>query len=259
MSVPKGKSYKDMMKNEPRNTFSSSKKWLKLDIGTHHLRLAPPWSDEGIPYRSIEQHHGFTYDDKKVAPICLDFIFIDKDRAKRVITSRALNKEDFEKVKQHGCPMCNIATALVKMKKKTDKDDKDYQKFARKKAYMFNVVVRDPKNKDRDNQPFIWSKSQTFFDQVMTALEPYPDLFDVKKGNDFSINATGEGLNRKYSPPYFYNEKTPLNLAKGAKLHDLDEALEIGVKTFDEIVEMCRHNHTTAVKRSGIDLNDYMN
>jgi len=253
----------ERMKAEPKSTFSSSSKiWLKLEIGTHHLRLGPPWSEEGLPFRATEQHHGFMYDGRKVAPVCLDFIFLDKDRVKRLFQAGILGKDDMAKVSEHGCPMCNIATALVKLKKKSDKDDKDFQKFARKKAYMFNVVVRDPKNKERHNQPFAWSKSQTFYDQVIAVMESgnkaFSDLFDAKKGNDFSISRSGEGLNTTYSAPIFYSEKTPLNLAKGSKLHDLDEALASGVRTFDEIVEICRTNHTTVVKRSGIDLNDYM-
>lgn len=258
MSIP----IADRFKKEPKAKFVGNNSgdilWMKFEPKVYTLRLCPPWNEEaeeeGLPFRRLEQHHGFTMPDgKKVAPICLSFIFSDEKVTRRLAKVGVLTEEDFKKTDKLGCPMCKVAELLLSKTKKNVSDDesKDYQKFAPRTSWMFNIINRE------DNIARVWGANQKFFKAIQETIEVKPLIFDPKKGSDFKLKVEGEGLNRRYGTPIFYEEKTPLGLAKGAKLNDLDKGLEIGVKNFSTVVELVRRNHTTIVKRSGINLNQY--
>lgn len=254
---------------EPKK-FNSTSGWLKLKQGSHTLRLCPRWNDEtievdgekvSIPYRTAEQHPMFTKGDKKYVPQCLDFIFNDENLTKKAYLAGVISKEDYDKWEITGCPMCVIANALLQVReadsrknKTAKKDDKDFQKFISSKRYYYNILVRP------ENKVYMAGKSQEFQDTISAAVAgPYPDLFDAKNGHDFQTNATNEGQQRRYSPPMIFPKGTPLNMAKGEKLYDLDDAVIGGIRTYDELVDLIMTNHTIIVQRSGVDLNQFTN
>lgn len=268
MSIP----IKDRFLKEPKPKYvgggNFENQWLSklLKIGVWRLRFCPPWNKEAEeraePFLRVEQHQMFEDSQgKNRMPICLDFVMLDKRIVNYLAEKGKLTKEDFGKIRELGCPMCEVANRL--QNKKASNEDKDYQKFASKTNYFWNVVQRfDKPEGDEDKKPsnkcYMWSTSAKIFNDVKGQVQARPLAFDPKKGSDFTINVTGEKLQRRYTGIAFYDEKTPLGLAKGEKIHNLDDALAYGVRTFDEIVDMVRRNHSTLVKKSGINLNDYM-
>lgn len=253
MSIP----LRNVFDQEPKPSNLESS-WIKLQAGTYDMRLCPTWDENRVaPYLMVEQHHGFTdSENKKRSPICLGQIMASQELATKMKSLEVITKKDFDLVNKHGCPFCLIANKLISGKFPKD----DISKFQVKASYWWNVVVR-PRGKDRiyngieTNKPLMWSRSRQFFDQVRNNLNIYPDLFDEKKGNDFQITATGDGLNRRYTSPIFYPDKRPLNLGKGTSINDLYQAMAYGVKSFEQCVELIASNHTATVKRSGVNLN----
>jgi hypothetical protein len=213
--------------------------WLKLTSGVTQLRITPPWSDEGSPYRKLINHNGpfnspfMTPEGKRVAPLCLRYVFASGNEHLFEICEAGgkLSGEDKTLFEEFGCPLCHLPQNLMA----TGNKDAANQHWPRTQ-FIWNVIKRE------DGKLYKWSCSKKIATPIEATFNLYPALFDPKDGRDFQITATGEGKNRRYEAPVFM--PTNSDLAFEGNLNNLDDAMLIGVRGFDELVSLVVNNNT---------------
>ena len=204
--------------------------WLKLKEGQHRLRIAPPWSEEGVPCRKIVNFHGYEEGGKRCAPLSLRYIFDNPSIARILANKKLITKTDLDLWKKHGDPMEKLAQTLKAVL--PEGDFKKLEKPWPKTQFLFNVVNR------AGGKVYKWSQSSKFYETIMQQAAFSPLIFDAEKGNDFIITATGESLNRRYSVPLMIPQSCPLNIPDDVQLFNLDEVMAAGVKTFQQCVTL---------------------
>jgi hypothetical protein len=211
--------------------------WLKLESGETTLRICPPWSAEGSPFRKLRNHNGpfktpyMTPEGKRVAPLCFDFLFSASQAHLAEIAAPKLGKDDRKLFEEYGCPMDCLAQYLVK-----HEDKKAASGWWPRTQFIWNVINR------ANGGLYKWSCSQKIATPIEAMFKMYQQVFDPEEGRDFTIKATGEGSDRRYEAPVFHPYNSPLDF--DGELNDLDDVALIGVRPFDEVLGLVISNHT---------------
>lgn len=214
--------------------------WLKLHTKENVLRVAPPWSEEGSPFRKLLSHNGpfrspfMTAEGKRVAPLCLRYLFATDQQhlADIALDAGKITADDEKLVKEYGCPMCQLPITL-----KADKKDKEAANHWARTQYIWNVVNRE------DGKLYKYSCSKKIATPIEAMFKMYPQVFDPVEGRDMTVVATGENETRRYDPPVFAPFNSPLEYE--GELNDLDDVMLIGVRGFDEVLALAINNNTT--------------
>jgi hypothetical protein len=222
-----------LAKSKPAGSVRGKNEWLKMGVGSHTMRIAPPYSSKGNVVEKLMNHQGFKKGDRLVAPLCLNFLFYDRpDLFKEAVKKSILTQADYDQFKENGCPLCKIKNKLYEMK-----DEKRAKLFHTRTSYLWNVYHYGLKNL------YKYSSSGVFFDAVMDAFGQDEKLFDQAEGKDFKIYASGEGLKRRYTPPHFMDNGTAFPETR--EPYNLDDAIVAGIQTFDTMAVL---GHDRATK-----------
>jgi hypothetical protein len=218
----------------PESYDGTKSSWLKIGVGEHRLRICPPYDEKGVFY-NVRVRHKRMEDDAGLNyfPHCFDHLFDTKQAAfaKYVMDIGRLTKDDFAAWKKYGCPICSVRKKLLSLDATANVD-----KLKTDRQGIFNVIDR------ADGQLYIYSSGITILKSILAQYNAYPDLVDVDKGLDFVLNATGQLLQRRYQGPNFIPSPTPLGLAEGVELNNLDAAVASGVQPYDLVVELVKRN-----------------
>lgn len=200
--------------------------WLKLTIGTHTLRICPPFGPDGIPYRKAESFQNLTGpENRKIMPLSFDYLFGSRKLSEYMVKAKKITKADFELWKKHGDPLRKLAEAVYAAGDRSDAAKKLWPR----KSFYFNVINR------QDGTLKKWQQSKKFFDTVETQFKLTPSMFDPTVGFDLMITATGDGIQRRYSSPIFIQNPVPLNF--DGPLFDLDAVVAKGVYSYHTVLE----------------------
>lgn len=224
--------------NDPANSGSGEKSvFLKVKAGFHHLRLVP----SGNPLKKtfslqVMQHpvkvpsdDGTRTLDKFV--LCWSFLLNDlksytdpnEQKTKTYIShlgsQKLLNQEQFTLYNTYGCPFCKIFNAFNQMGLPQETKNKFYPN----EQWFFNVIFRS-KNfngmpASGDDEVYIWRQAKKSGNSIMTTIRTMREqagvnFIDVNTGRDIIMQATGEGLGRRYPMLQFVEVGTPLNLGE---------------------------------------------
>lgn len=228
--------------------------WLELKPGQHRMRIAPPFSKDGLSYVTIINFNGCSDSEGKVcSPLSLDYIFKNSRIARYLEQQGCLTMRDYEQWRKHGCPMRVLAKSLKAVLPEAEyKEIVSKYQIEERTQYLWNVLyISGPDGGTSAGELFKWSTSKNFFESYVQQMEFVPTLADPEKGNDFVITATGEESSRRYGAPIFIPQPTPLKY--DGDLFDLLQTLASGVKTFDEVVKMITEQKAELLKLAKID------
>lgn len=223
---------------KPQSGGNDFGEWLKLNAGDTTLRICPPWSKEGTPYRKLVSHNGpfkapfVTGEGKRVAPLCFRYLFGNDHLAELALDAGKVGPDDSKLFAEFGCPLCVLPQTLNKAGAKDDAN----QHWPRTQ-YIWNVINR------ADGKLYKWSCSKKLATPIEATFKLYDQLFDPTEGRDFTVHATGEGSKRRYDPPVFMPFNSDLGFE--GKLNDLDDVMLIGIRSFDALIELAATNNTS--------------
>jgi hypothetical protein len=88
-----------------------------------------------------------------------------------------------------GCPLCELRHEL---------DEKAFSRIRAKKSYLFNAVVRDGNGGQDTN--VICQVGPSVYNKLVAYItgSDLNNALDAKKGRDFYITRTGEGMGTRY-------------------------------------------------------------
>lgn len=217
--------------------------WLKLKAEETVLRICPPWSEEGSPFRKLINHNGpfktpyMTPEGKRVAPLCFRFLFNSENEHLAEKAAAKLGKDDKALFEEYGCPMCAMPQGIMK---DTSIDSKAAKKKASgwwpKTQFIWNVIERST------GGLYKWSCSTKIATPIKSQWKLYPALFDPEEGRDLTIVGKDTENGRRYDPPQFHPFNSPLDF--DGELNDLDDVMLVGVRPFDEVLALVISNHT---------------
>lgn len=221
--------------------------WLKLDPGTHRIRICPPWSIEGVPTRLIVNHQGYkNKDGYQRNPLCFSYAFNTENIATALVAKTVVKPEDLKFFGQYGCIYCRISDILINTQGK-----KNNKTFATPK-FIFNVVNR------ADNKVYKWTASKKMFEGIAMYAGAYPYMFNVEDGMDLMLIATGSGLQRRYALNII-PDKCPLGVDLNVTpLHDLDATMADGYRNLNETMELILNSYPSMLNLLGINPNTIM-
>lgn len=239
---------------------NQASEWLSMKpAGDYTVRIAPPWSEEGTPARKLVLHqdpfgsnliYRWTNEDGEekewnVSPLCLDYVFANENIARILVDQKRLSSSDYEKHQDYGCPLCILARNL---QRSGQYDRKVHAAYWGRSRYIFNVQVIDtPDGADEKvGELYKWGCSTTAFEDVEGSFARDPLLFDPVKGRNLVIEAKFEKSAKRRYNLEFLPDRTPFTFS--GELHDLDDAMAKGVKTFDQMVSMLEYNRTEFAK-----------
>lgn len=173
--------------------------WLPK-VGENEIRILPPWSKEGFPFKEIAVHFGVGPDKKTV--VCL---------------------------KRYGKP-CFICETIRELKDAEDPESQEMaQRLFRKNRYLWNIIdLADLKSGVQ-----IYSSGIRVFEGVWAyfADDDWGDITDPVKGYNLVVSRFGSGLNTKYQVRARRKPTAILALPDGINplenLYDLDAVMPI--------------------------------
>lgn len=151
-----------------RAEIGSGKFWKPRD-GKNQIRILPPYSEKGLWFFELALHYGFT----------------DEEERKRAYPC-------MKQWKDEPCPACD-AMAIIK---KQDGGKKVADKMFPRSKYYVNLIDR----RIGEDKVFIWGISGKMLNEIMSYEddEDYGNITHPKKGFDFVIEKSGQGLQTKY-------------------------------------------------------------
>jgi hypothetical protein len=217
--------------NANQNSGQAEQIYAKFKQGAHRIRIVPQGNEtEKLPYLKLQQHSIATVDEKGNRVfrfvMCWNYVFEKfKSIGKYLAGQQKLVKEDVQLYKSYGCPFCRAMHAMDNAGiPKTEARD-----LSPKVSFTFNIVVRE----NGVNSPVkVWNASNKQFDSVMQVFKLYRDmnlnLFDATNGYDLALQATGEGLQRRYTINVI-PAPVAIGLAEGTLTHNL---IEVACRNF---------------------------
>lgn len=222
--------------------------WLKLKEGTHVLRICPPWSNAGQVFLKVVTFNNLKdSEDRNTSALCYDYIFKHPAIMRLLGTQKLISKVDYEKYKQHGDPFLIVANRAKDFL--TEGEYKKAKGVWPSDKFVFNVVNRA----DAEPKVYKMSQSRKFYDAIITMATHCPDMFDPEIGFDFTFQATGEQLNRRYTAPMVIPKPKPLDLPDTVELFNLDKELSMSCKPWGEYVNLLIANRPQLLQRLGLD------
>lgn len=226
--------------------------FIKMKAGIHHLRIIPSGNDlEKLPYIRLMQHPvRYVKEDGQPAfsfPLCWAYVMqnlkdkqTEEDRKTKsllvyLINQQLLNQIESDKYQQNGCPFCKAFQFLNNHSVEAETRNKFYPKD----QYLFNVLWRK-RDLSGDNGIYIWRVSKTQFNNIINQIrlnkfELSNNPLDTATGKDLIVQATGEGLARRYPMIQFSSVQTPLNLTEQTP-HNLLTVIDTAFKPYQETV-----------------------
>src|SRR5215475_9733208 len=143
---------------------------------------------------------------------------------------------DLDKFQNHGCPFCKAFAYMDAMG--VDKEVKS--PLYPRSSWNWNVIWRH-NGISGDGNIYIWGVTQTHFNALIQQIKQDKTqgvfTLDPDKGFDLTLQATGEGLQRRYGSPTFDRMSSPANLREGDIPYDLAEVvLASSYKTYQDMV-----------------------
>lgn len=260
-------------------TTKEASKFIKLKAGFHYLRIVPAGNaHQKKPYLHVVQHpiktpkdDGSGFMDTFV--LCWSSVLNDlvtlgdpnkggspQMQKERSIVSylgqvKAIDNQQFELYRTHGCPMCKAYNYLNQMGVANDVK----KPFYPQEQYFFNVLHR---SKQPDGMPsygddnvYIWRNAKRNGGQLVTVLntmrkQANVNYLDIHNGRDILLQATGEGLGRRYPVCQFMDFPSPLNL--GEKLtHNLLDIVVASNKEYQKVVNLMKISYGKVLQDHG--------
>jgi hypothetical protein len=244
--------------------------WLKLTPGVHTLRIVPSGNaTEKLPYLKLIEHSFSTKDEASGKPqfgsiLCWRYLLdnltskkTDQEKAENSLISflgaqRLLDQENYKKYMEFGCPWCQ-AHSFLNMH---GVEQEVRSKFWGREAYFWNVIWRRTEYTG-DDKVYIWRQSKGGFNTVINSIKiakmarSGENYIDVNAGRDLMIQATGNGLQRRYPVIQFVGDTSPLNLGDQTA-HSLDSnVVSKGFKTYQDAVNLLKQCHGKVLMAQG--------
>lgn len=225
--------------------------WLQLDEGDHLIRIAPPWSDEGVVVRTMRRHQGFKNSKGwQVFPLSYDFIMWEDDEGEQpvanyLIEAGKLTEEDLDLYDEYGCPLKILPKTLLEEAGEDKEKRKAFSHLWPKTRHIWNVVyVGGPNLEDYDGRIVKWGTSETLFQKIIANFKMDPTLADPNKGRALMLGATGPRTReRRYNFNGFAPNPTKLKVKKGEAPFDLDEEMAKGAYSYRDLVRLIVNNN----------------
>jgi len=166
-------------------------------VGPNEIRILPPWSDSGLPFKEVVVHFGIGPESQTVA--CL----------------RPFRKR---------CYICEQVSKLWSSGLEQDQDTA--RRIGRANRYLWNII--DLQEPEKGVQ--ILSCGVKLFEQIWAyfADEEWGDLTNPDSGYDLTIVREGLGLKTRYTSVRLRRNPTKLqNMEWLESLNDLDKALNV--------------------------------
>lgn len=260
-------------------TTKEASKFIKMKAGFHYLRIVPAGNPlQKKPYLHLVQHpvktpkdDGTGFYDKFV--LCWSSVLNDlvtlgdpnkggspQMQKERSIVSylgqvKAIDNQQFELYRTHGCPLCKAYNHLQNMGVPND----DKKAFYPQEQYFFNVIHR---SKQPDGMPsfgddnvYIWRQAKRNGGQTVSVINTMRkqaniNYLDINTGRDILIQATGEGLGRRYPVNQFLDFPSPLNL--GERLtHNLLDILVASHNEYQKVVNLMKISYGKILQDHG--------
>ncbi|MEM3145997.1 MAG: hypothetical protein QW838_02940 [Candidatus Nitrosotenuis sp.] len=196
--------------------------FLRLEEGTHQLRICPPFDGHHITVKQAGHYlFGRYY-------MCLNDLFKrEKTDAllMRTVEGGILSKEDFADWKKLGCPACKL-------------DEKDGKGRTNIRC-LWNTVHRD-----RGNKVYVWSTSLRRAKTIANTYSFFKEkfgvnIFDVEAGFDLLISVSGRGIFKRYGDIQFIQRAVPLGVPVDA-LHNLFDLAIRSIIPFSELQQLAK-------------------
>lgn len=253
-----------MTATHPAGSTASEKSiFMRMKAGFHHLRLVPAGNPLKRTYfLQIMQHpvkiprdDGSGWQDKFV--LCWSHMMndlkqyagnVEEQNTKTFISflgsQKLLTKDEFTKYNTYGCPFCKVFNHLNQMGIETETKNKFYPK----EQWFFNVIHRSQTFNglpaSGDDGVYIWRMAKTAGNKINKTITTMRDqagvnYLDINTGRDLLVEATGEGLARRYPVVQFVDANTPLNL--GEKIpHNLLDILTSSFFEYQKVVNFIK-------------------
>lgn len=218
--------------------------YIKFVPGVHRVRFLPVGNfEEDIPYKTIKQHCVTQMKEGKRVPyfvLCWSWMFESTQRTSTLqplAKDQKLTKTDASLYQEHGCPFCRAIRAMDSM----GVDKQFSANLAAKATNLWNVIKRAQPNTQETDTLFVWSMSNKLHTQVRDAMiqmhNEGVEIFDTTSGFDWSVTATGEGLQRRYAMN-MYPITTPVT---GEVIpHNLMYIAARSYKTYQETIDLLK-------------------
>lgn len=196
--------------------------FLKIKPGIdYRIRICPPWSESGEVFRKTSTHWGYKWKGKYRAPVCLDYVFENKNIAEIAAKHQVLTEDDFKLWQKYRCPLDIYYRRLMNMGLKKEARN---MRLAPNYRYHFNVLLRE------DNQVYVLGLPMKAFNSLMHIRSNNPSLFHPTQGIDLSLRSEDKGMREYYFSTCSPSE--PLDDSVQDQLVDLDQVFAWGVMDF---------------------------
>lgn len=205
--------------------FNSSVFW-NPKAGTNKIRILPPWSEEGVFFKEVTFHYGFTIDGQNRAFPCL----------------RSLGEAK--------CPACQVVGRYV------DEKDPEIKKLVQqmrpKPKWFMNVIDRKADSGEVKIFGATFTVAKPILSYFTDTEEDYGDITDPDEGRDIIVEREGMGFTTEYSVRPGA-KPTPIGLEGWqSKLHDLDTEVIREILTGKEMLKLLEDTHGDTLDLTGI-------
>lgn len=241
--------------------------FLKVKQGIHKLRILPTGNKlDSLPYMRLSQHTvRIPREGGGLVPtfmLCWNFMLenlnskqtMEEKKNNSILSylkrAEKMSDEDLKKFGEYGCPFCK-AFAHLDMHG-VEKDVKNG--LLPKDQWIWNVIWRRTQYSG-DGKIYVWGISKTHFNSVITAIKQDKAsghfTLDPDKGFDLTWNATGEGLQRRYSAPMFDRNPSPLGMEQNDIPFDLAEIMANSYKPYQDMVNALKQSNGKVLQTYG--------
>lgn len=246
-------------------TDGTTSSYLKMvEPGTYKLRILPMGNYiDNLPFKEVVRHElrSISNEGSRITLWSLCWDFIQKERegiARPLAKMQKLFKEDSEKYRQYGCPICQFRQAL--WNEANGIRDKIAAKPIKEMAsavgprvkYLWNVIARN------DGNVYVYSCSKTIGETIIGQMDTYREnkinVLDLRTGYDFQITAEGpNNENRRYKSPMFLAIPKPAVKGNAGDIipHDLTEYACQNFQNYQSTIDMLLQAYGKKIARMG--------
>lgn len=229
--------------------------YLKLTPGLHKIRIVPAGNDiDKMPFRKLVQHNWQNVDKTPVFSMCWNYIYNNPTTvAQPLLKEQKLTKDDILLYKKHGCPMCKGLEVLDRAG--LSKEAK--QPLFPRDSYIWNVLLRPKDNPKSGGDLFVWNTSTKIWQSIIITIKEMKstgiDILNTESGFDWTIQADGEGLTRRYNVNAFPAPK-PLMLDADKRPHNLVEVGNQSFKSYQDTIDTLKGKYGKVFMSIGYEI-----
>ena len=178
--------------------------------GLHRVRILPGFDDKSDEFWFTNvMHHGFTVDNRRIAPCCYDFHF------------------------GISCPVCTTVNWLREHKAELTQYADLAQRFSSRRKFIVNV------NPHGMQEVKLASLGQKAMDQIFSffTMPEYGDISDEESGTDLYIERKGDGFDTVYNVTPVPNSTGPISI-KNWDQRLKDPAKEVRIVPYKDLVQL---------------------